>query len=140
MRRLSRLIERVEEKHAAAVIRDEAEAVRHRGLLRARVKVGAIIRARLESCRLDPACATQLRLIDEAEAALSAVPDTSELQQMDAESEALLFPQRDVQAAVEALSAKMAAMAGRCSRTENPEFASASLAELFLWSIGHRDS
>jgi hypothetical protein len=123
-----------------------AEAL-DRAALRAWVAVGAAVRERLARLGVDPACARALRLEEAAAARLVGLGDTPEYQWADAaprpnpvtvsgareRCEGFDAPGRDGLA--DRFVAKIADAAKRYHDGREPDFADASLAELFAWCL-----
>ncbi len=99
-------------------------------MLRAKTAMGAIIRDALAQAGVDPARAPRLRLADEAALALAALPDPPVPPGAAAVPE--LGPDPDP------FAAKMLALAQRFADGGPPDFAAASFAELFAWSLARK--
>ena len=110
-----------------------SEAIRRRGVWRAEAAMGAVIRSALARAGVDAAGVTRLCLADEAAAALVAIPDTPELQRADGNGAAA--PNTNDWAPVDALAPKILAQAQGFADGQPPDFAKASFAELFAWSL-----
>ena len=95
--------------------------------------MGVVIRSALARAGVDAAGATRLCLADEAAAALVAIPDTPELQRADGSGTAA--PNTNDRAPVDALAPKILAQARGFADGQRPDFAKASFAELFAWSL-----
>lgn len=108
-------------------------AIRRRRIWRAEVAMGTVIRNALARAGVDAAQATRLCLADEAAAALAALPDTPELQRDDGEEPAATEPRNRTRGADFEL--KILAMARGFADAPPPDFANASFAELFAWSL-----
>jgi hypothetical protein len=122
------------EMAAAARIKPEQEAARHRQSLRYYVKFQRRMREFLALMGIDPALATALRRGEEAEAELAEIPDTPELEAADA---AILPPQNsnvDDKAYRECL-ANFDRMVEFYRSGEQPDFADASPIELWAYCI-----
>lgn len=94
--------------------------------------MGTFIRTALARAAVDAAQATRLCLADEAAAALVALSDTSELQRADGNSPGVR--EAPGRAPEDAFNPKILALA-RGFADEPPDFAKASFAELFAWSL-----
>ena len=95
--------------------------------------MGAVIRHALARAGVDAAQATRLCLADEAAAALAALPDTPELQRADRDDAAAA--DADDRAPADAFESKLLALARGFAGAPPPDFAKASFAELFAWSL-----
>ena len=116
-------------------------------MLRARVAIGALVRDGLAQLGVDPARAHGLRLADEAASRLASLGETPEPRQADL----IGFPSlRSAGGArkqfaggaapgsdgsTERFTAKIAHVMGRYDDGREPDFAAASLAELFAWCL-----
>jgi hypothetical protein len=126
--RLAR-VEAAEAARARALAEPEAE---DRSLLRARAAMGALIREALLRAGADSATCRALRLADEAQAELAAIPDTPALRRADRR---LLGASSDGRTA-EAFDAKIADLVRRYrDGLDTPDFATGSMACLFAWSV-----
>lgn len=124
---------RVEERRQAAGAANNAAAARQRRLWRAEAAIGGVIREALAASGVDPASVACLALADQAQAALAAIPDTADLERADREVlPPVPMPDR---AGADAFVAKIAAMARAAAGAPPPDFARASFAELFAWSL-----
>jgi len=104
-----------------------------RPTLHAEAAMGAVVRTALARAGVDPAGATRLSFADEAAAPLVATPDTAELQCQDANGAPLA--NADDGAGADDFESKILAMARRFAGGQMPDFANASFAELFAWSL-----
>jgi hypothetical protein len=95
--------------------------------------MGAVVRSALARAGVDAAGATRLCFADEAAAPLVATPDTAELQREDANGAPLA--NADDRAGADDFESKILAMARRFAGGQMPDFANASFAELFAWSL-----
>ena len=95
--------------------------------------MGAVIRSALARAGVDAARATRLCLADEAAASLVAIPDTRELQRADGNGAAAANTNDRAQA--DAFAPKILAQARGFAGGHPPDFANASFAELFAWSL-----
>ena len=98
--------------------------------------MGEVISAALARAGIDTAGITRLCLADEAASALAASPDTPELQYADAGDATPV--NADDTARADAFTPKILAMAKRLATAPPPDFAKASFAELFAWSLSDR--
>ncbi len=126
-------LDRVEGRRMAAAGERDSGAISRRRVWRAEVAMGAVIRSALARTGIDAAGATRLCLADEAAASLVAIPDTPELQRADGSSAAA--PNTNDRAPVDALAPKILAQARGFAGGQPPDFANASFAELFAWSL-----
>jgi hypothetical protein len=134
-RPLDTRIDRVEGRMAAAAEHGSAAI---RPTLRAEAAMGAVIRNALARAGVDAAGATRLSFADEAAAPLvvipdTAIPDTAELQREDAAGAPLA--NADDRAGEADFEPRILAMARRFAGGQMPDFANASFAELFAWSL-----
>src|SRR5271165_6524413 len=121
------------ERGAAAIRRRHIWRASARHIWRAEAAMGAVIRSALARAGVDAAQATRLCLADEAAASLAALLDTPELHCADS----------DVPAAAEApdhlrgdaFTPKIQALTRGFAGAPPPDFANASFAELFAWSL-----
>ena len=117
----------------AAAAERGSEEIRRRRIWRAEAVMGAVIRSALARAGVDAAGASRLCVADEATAALVAIPDTPELQRADGNGAAA--PNTNDRAPVDALAPKILAQAQGFAGGPPPDFAKASFAELFAWSL-----
>ncbi len=122
-------IDRVEGRRMAAAAEHGSAAIRP--TLHAEAAMGAVIRSALARAGVDAAGATRLSFADEAAAPLA--PDTAELQREDANGAPLA--NADDGAGADDFESKILAMARRFAGGQMPDFANASFAELFAWSL-----
>ena len=108
-------------------------AIRCRHVWHAEAAMGAVIRSALARAGLDAAQATRLCVADEAAAALAALPDTPKLPRADDNAAAPVTAHDG--APDDAFAPKILAMTRRFTDGEPPDFANASFAELFAWSL-----
>ena len=101
-------------------------------MLRAKTAMGAIIRDALAQAGVDPARAPRLRLADEAALALAALPDPP------VPPPAAAVPDVGPDPDPDPFAAKMLALAQRFADGGPPDFAAASFAELFAWSLARK--
>ena len=125
-------LDRVEGRRTAGAAEHSSAAIRRRHIWHAEAAIGTVIRNALTRAGVDAAQATRLCLADEAAAALAAFSDTPELQHADGDSPAA-GEGRD-RARGDAFKAKILALA-RFTGGPPPDFARASFAELFAWSL-----
>jgi hypothetical protein len=130
-RLLDTRIDRVEGRRMAATAEHGSAA--NRPTLRAEAAMGAVIRSALARAGVDAAGATRLCFADEAAAPLVAIPDTAELQREDANG-APLANAYD-RAGADDFEPRILVMARRFAGGQPPDFANASFAELFAWSL-----
>jgi len=130
-RPLDTRLDRVEGQRIAAAAEPGAAAIGP--ALRAKAAMGAVIRSALARAGVDAAGATRLCFADEAAAPLVAIPDTEELQREDANG-APLANAYD-RAGADDFEPRILVMARRFAGGQPPDFANASFAELFAWSL-----
>jgi hypothetical protein len=92
--------------------------------------MGAVIRSALARAGVDAAQATRLCLADEAAAALAASSDAP-----DADSDSPAVGEAQDRAWGDAFSSKILALARGFAGAPPPDFAKASFAELYAWSL-----
>jgi hypothetical protein len=126
-------LDQAEGRRTAAAAERGSAAIRQRAVWRAEAAMGAVIRDALARAGVDAAQATRLCLADEAAAALIALPDTPELQRADSNGPAAV--QAHNRGRGNALKPKILAMAQSFAGAPPPNFANASFAELFAWSL-----
>ena len=130
-RPLDTRIDRVEGRRIAATAEHGSAA--NRPTLRAEAAMGAVIRSALARAGVDAAGATRLCFADEAAAPLVAIPDTAELQREDANG--IPLANADDGPRADDFESKILAMARRFAGGQPLDFANASFAELFAWSL-----
>ena len=132
-RPLDTRLDRQEGRRTAGATEQVSAAIRRRHLWRAEAAMGRVIRDALARAGVDAALATRLCLADQAAASLAALPDTPELQHADddgpAAGEAWGRARGDV------FTLKILAMARSFAGAPPPDFANASFAELYAWSL-----
>jgi hypothetical protein len=96
--------------------------------------MGTFIRGALARAGLDAAQATRLSLADEAIAGLAALSDTPELERADGSGPVGGKAQRRAPADDD-FSTKILALARGFAGAPPPDFAKASFAELYAWSL-----
>jgi hypothetical protein len=132
-RPLDTRLDRIEGRRIAVAAEQGLAAMRRRRIWRAEAAMGAVIRSALARAGVDTAAATRLSLADEAAAALVALPDTPELQRADGNS-APAAAAHD-RARADAFKPKILSLALGFAGAPPPDFANASFAELFAWSL-----
>jgi enoyl-CoA hydratase/carnithine racemase len=95
--------------------------------------MGTVIRSALARAGIDAAQATRLCLADEAAAALVALTDTPELERAEGNSPA--GGEAQGRAPADDFSPKILALARGFADGPPPDFAKASFAELYAWSL-----
>ena len=130
-RPLDNRLDRVEGRRMAAGAELGSAAIRP--ALHAEAAMGAVIRSALARAGVDAAVATRLSFADAAAAPLAATPDTAELQHEDASGAPPT--NADERAAKDDFEHKILAMARRFAGGQPLDFANASFAELFAWSL-----
>jgi hypothetical protein len=133
-RPLDARLDRVEERRGAAAGEQGSAAMRRR-IWRAEAAMGALIRSELARAGVDSGKATRLCL-DDAEAALAALPDTPELQRADSADAAAA--DADNRTRTDAFEPKLLALMQSFAGAPPPDVANASFAELFAWSLASR--
>ena len=126
-------LDREEGRRTAGAAEQSSAAIRRRHIWRAEAAMGAVIRSALARAGVDAAQATRLCLADEAAAALAALSDTPELQCADSNSPAAAEAQG--RAREDGFELKILAMTRGFAGAPPPDFANASFAELFAWSL-----
>ena len=132
-RPLDTRLDREEGRRTANATERGSAAIRRRHIWRAEAAIGTVIRNALARAGIDAAQASRLCLADEAAAALAAFSDTPELQHADGDRPAA-GEGRD-RARGDAFKAKILALARGFAGGPPPDFARASFAELFAWSL-----
>jgi hypothetical protein len=122
---------RVEGQRTAAAAEPGAAAIRP--ALRAKAAMAAVIRSALARAGVDAAEATRLAFADEAAAPPAVIPDTAKSQREDANGIPLAIA--DDRSRPDDFESKILAMARRFAGGQPPDFANASFAELFAWSL-----
>jgi hypothetical protein len=107
----------------------DRHAADHRQSLRTCVKIHSLIRERLIAMGIDPTLAVSLKRGEEAAAELAAIPDTPQLQIAD---QAISSSSGDGSGRVRA---KILNMAERYRDGGKPDFANASMIELFAFVV-----
>jgi hypothetical protein len=129
-RPLDTRLDRVEVQRIAAAAEHGAAAIRP--ALRAEAAMAAVIRSALARAGVDPAEATRLAFAEEATAP-AATPDTAGSQREDANG--IPLANADDSPRPDDFESKILAMARRFAGGQPPDFAKASFAELFAWSL-----
>ena len=130
-RPLDTRFDRVEGQRIAAAAEPGAAAIRPP--LRAEAAMGAVIRSALARAGVDAAEATRLAFAEEAVAPPAATPDTAESQCEDANG--MPLANADDRPRADDFESKILALARRFAGGQRPDFANASFAELFAWSL-----
>lgn len=104
-------------------------AIRRRHIWRAEATISAVIRSALAHAGIDAAQATRFYVADQAAAALAAISDTPEVQRVAGGS-----PAQD-RGRGDPFNAKILALARGFAAGPPPDFAKASFAELYAWSL-----
>jgi hypothetical protein len=128
-RPLDTRLDREEGRRTADAAERGLAAIRRRHIWRAEAKIGAVIRSALARAGIDAAQATRLCVADQAAAALAEISDTPELQGVDGGSLAQDRGRGDP------FKAKILALARGFAGGPPPDFAKASFAELYAWSL-----
>jgi hypothetical protein len=126
-------LDRVEGRRTAGAAGQSSAAIRRLHVWRAEAAIGAVIRSALMRAGIDAAQATRLCLADEAAAALAALSDTPDSRRADGDSPATAEAQH--RAREDAFSPKILALAHGFTGAPPPDFAKASFAELYAWSL-----
>ena len=135
-RPLDTRLDRAEERRTAGGAEQSSAAIRRRHVWRAAAAMGTVIRSALARAGVDAAGATRLCLADEAAAALAALPETPELQRAGAD-DAAAADAHD-RARTDAFKPKILAATRGLAGAPPPDFANASFAELFAWSLAQQ--
>jgi hypothetical protein len=128
-RPLDTRLDREEGRRTAGAAERGSASIRRRRIWRAEAAIGAIIRSALARAGIDAAQATRLCVADRAAAALAAISDTPELQRVDGVS-----PAQD-RGRGDPFKAKILTLARGFAGGPPPDFAKASFAELYAWSL-----
>ena len=123
-------LDRVEGQRIAAAAEPGAAAIRPTS--RAEAAMGAAIRSALARAGVDAANATRLAFAEEA-VAPPATPDTAESQREDANG--IPLANADDRPRADDFESKILVMARGYASGQRPDFANASFAELFAWSL-----
>jgi len=132
-RPLDTRLDREEGRRTAGAAEQASTAIRRRHISRAVAAMGTVIRNALARAGVDAAQATRLCLADEAAAALIALCDTPELERADGNGPAVGEAWDRAQG--DDFNPKILALARRFADAPPPDFAKASFAELFAWSL-----
>ncbi len=124
-------LDRVEGQRIAAAAEPGSAAIRP--ALRAEAAMGAVIRSALARAGVDPAEATRLAFAEEAVAPPAVISDTAESQRECANG--IPLANADDSPRPDDFESKILAMARRFAGGQPPDFANASFAELFAWSL-----
>jgi hypothetical protein len=130
-RPLDTRLDRVEGQRTAAAAEHGAAAIRP--ALRVEAAMAAVIRSALARAGVDAAGATRLSFAEEAAVPLAANPDAAESQRKDANGAPLA--NADDRVGTDDFESKILALARRFAGGQRPDFANASFAELFAWSL-----
>ena len=137
-RPLDTRLDREEGRRTAAAAEQDSTAIRRGHIWRAEAEMGTVIRSALARAGVDVAQATRLCLADEAAAALAALPDTPELQCADGGLPAAA--EAWDRAPADDFNSKILALARGFADGPPPDFANASFAELFAWSLAQQSA
>jgi hypothetical protein len=135
-RPLDTRLDRVEGQRTAAAAEHGGAAIRP--ALRAKAAMGAVIRGALARAGVDAAEATRLAFADEAAAPPPVIPDKAELQREDANG--IPLANADDSPRPDDFESKILAMARRFAGGQPLDFANASFAELFAWSLARPEA
>jgi hypothetical protein len=130
-RPLDTRLDRVEGQRMAAAVEPDAATIRP--ALRAEAAMAAVIRSALARAGVDAAAATRLCFAEEAAAPPAATPDTAESQRDEVIGAPLA--NADDRPRADDFESKILALARRFAGGQRPDFANASFAELFAWSL-----
>ena len=125
-------LDRVEGRRTAATAKEGTATIRRRHIWRAEAAMGTAIRRALARAGVDAAQATRLCLADEAAAALVALSDTPELERADGGP---AVGEARGRAPADDFKPKIMALAQGFVGGPPPDFARASFAELYAWSL-----
>jgi hypothetical protein len=129
--RLDTRLGRVEGQRTAAAAEHGGAAIQP--AVRAKAAMAAVIRSALARAGVDAAEATRLAFAEEGAAPPAANPDTAEAQRED--SNGMPLANADDGPRPDDFESKILAMARRFAGGQPPDFANASFAELFAWSL-----
>jgi hypothetical protein len=132
-RPLDTRLDRQEGRRTADAAKEGSAAIRRRHIWRAEAAIGMVIRTALARAGIDAAQATRLCVADQAAAALAPISDTPELQRVDGGSP-VAGEGRD-RGRGDPFKAKILALARGFAGGPPPDFAKASFAELYAWSL-----
>ena len=121
-RQLDTRLDREEGRRTVGTAEQRSATIRQRRIWRAEASIGAVIRSALADAGVDVAQATRLCLAD-----------TPELQRTNGDGPAAAEAQDRVQG--DDFDLKIRAMARSFADAPPPDFANASFAELFAWSL-----
>jgi len=130
---LATRLDREEGRRTAGGAAQASAAIRRRHVWRAAAAMGTVIRSALVRAGVDVAQATRLCLADKAAAALIALSDTPELEPGDGDSPAAA--RAHDRGGTDRFNTKILALARGFADAPPPDFAKASFAELFAWSL-----
>jgi hypothetical protein len=133
-RPLDTRLDRVEGQRIAAAAETGAAAIRP--ALRAEAAMAAVIRRALARAGVDAASAPRLPFADEA--AAPPFPDKAELQREDANG--IPLANADDRSRPDDFESKIRAMTRRFAGGQPLDFANASFAELFAWSLARPEA
>ena len=128
-RPLDTRLDREEGRRTVDAAERDSAAIRRRHIWRAEATIAAVIRSALARAGIDAAQATRLCVADHAAAALAEISDTPELQGVDGGGPAQDCGRGDP------FKAKILALARGFAGGPPPDFAKASFAELYAWSL-----
>ena len=131
-RPLDTRLDRVEGQRIAAAAEPGAAAIRPA------LRMGAVIRSALARAGVDAAEATRLAFAEEGAAPPAAIPDTAESQREDANG--IPLANADDGPRPDDFESKILAMARRFAGGQPLDFANASFAELFAWSLARPEA
>jgi hypothetical protein len=126
-------LDREEGRRTAGAAEQGSAALRRRHTWRAEAAIGTVICSALARAGVDAAQATRLCLADEAAAALAAPSHTPGLERVDGDSPAPAEAQD--RGRTDGFNPKILALARGFAGAPPPDFAKASFAELFAWSL-----
>jgi hypothetical protein len=126
-------LDREEGRRTAGAAEQSSAALRRRHTWRAEAAIGTVIRSALARAGIVAAQATRLCLADEAAAALVALAETPELEHVDGDSPTAA--KAHDRGGTDRFNTKILALARGFADAPPPDFAKASFAELFAWSL-----
>ncbi len=135
-RPLDTRLDRVEGQRIAAAAEPGAAAIGP--TLRAKAAMGAVIRSALARAGVDAAEATRLAFAEEGAVPPPVIPDKAELQREDANG--IPLANADDGPRADDFESKILAMARRFAGGQPLDFANASFAELFAWSLARPEA
>ena len=134
-RPLDTRLDRAEGRRTAGAAERGSAAIRRGHIWRAEAAIGTVIRSALARAGVDAAQATRLSLADEAATALAALSDTPDADSDSADSDSLAVGEVRDRTRGDDFTPKILALAQGFAGAQPPDFAKASFAELYAWSL-----